>query len=244
MRVINFIRRIFISIFRSGKAVTTVANPIDHDPVVKYSEVQQEKYFSRKNNLVEEFGYDPVPVYSSDLSNHEPIGVMLADGTIVYSEKAKKESIPTVLIYKGYVIKYFNDKELEIRKQMVRDGATSLFMTEEEYNSMRHINSAGEDIHVDDIDNLKLDPNYAKPNIPMSSTVNLSDGKVDADKYIELHKDKVRELQEENTDKGNIIQPLDDKMGSEIESYVEYINRLKEEAMNKLYNTEERNESI
>ena len=89
-RFFSFIKSIFIS----AKAVNIVSTEQEKDVIpVPVAEVQEVRYFTRKNNLVEEFYSTPQILYSSNLENTEPIGAILSDGTMVYDKKFIEQEI-------------------------------------------------------------------------------------------------------------------------------------------------------
>lgn len=76
---------------------------------------KEPQWFSRKNNLADEFAYEPIPVYSSNLSSDTIVGTLNAHGDIIGND--------------GRVVPQEEEELLE-----------------------------------DDVEFLKLHPNYAKPN--------------------------------------------------------------------------------
>lgn len=85
-KLILFLKRLFKGTLKaSSKTITQVTTEVKvADPVEQSKQVQEIAYFTRANNIIDEFPYDPTPVYSSNFSdpNPEPIGWLQASGKI------------------------------------------------------------------------------------------------------------------------------------------------------------------
>lgn len=92
MRLLSLIRLLFHLLFPPKKKDQLPTSPSqevkssgsDINPLQEPIPIQKEApWFSRKNNLADEFAYEPVAVYSSNFDNTEPIGYLQADGSII-----------------------------------------------------------------------------------------------------------------------------------------------------------------
>lgn len=198
--MIKYLNRLFKSIFRSTEIIITSKLSI----IDTKTEIRDQGWFNRKNNIIENFGYIPTPIYGSDLSTI--IGVQLSDGTIKYRNKS--EVIPLEVEYKGYVIRYFNSAELEYKKGLIEEGATSQFITLEEWNYLKTINSISNNTFIDDIELLKNDANFMKPIESKSTTASISEADIDVEECIKLYEEKRKE-EIEDEDQGNTILPIE-----------------------------------
>jgi hypothetical protein len=116
-------------------------------------EVKDQSYFSRKNNLVAEFAYTPIPVYRGP-QDKEPMGWLDANGNIIRNREFAGE--PKIERYKGYVIQYFNEAELANHKVNIDyrlHNALSMtpWLSEEEFIHLKQVNQAGEELLKDDV---------------------------------------------------------------------------------------------
>lgn len=87
MRILRFFAKFFRGLFFSAKVANIVTTSKKEEETIKEPEPtvlsKEQTFFSRKNNLVEEFAYDPKPIYSSNLEDDKPVGYQLANGAFV-----------------------------------------------------------------------------------------------------------------------------------------------------------------
>lgn len=168
-RLIRWIKSLFRSSVAATKAVNTAVQQTTTVDTVKPEVKQDVPFFTRKNNLVQEFAYKPTPVYSSDLSSNEIVGHLGSGGEFI--PLSKDDDFSTITKeYKGYMVTAFNKSELAYKIDMIDAGKADNLMgviTMEEYNK----NKDGEQLLADDVEFLKDDPNYAKPNLEDDKTV-------------------------------------------------------------------------
>lgn len=180
-------------------------------------EIRDQSYFSRKNNLIAEFAYTPIPIYRSP-QDKEPIGWLGANGSIVKNKEFAGE--PKIERYRGYIIQYFNDIELANNKiyidyRLHNSLSMSSWLTEEEFQHLKEVNQLGEELLKDDIALLK---NMHKPNLPeekVSTTYT-----VGVDPYMQIKaKEQVKQIQDmENKLKSKLGMPIDSEDQAEIEN--------------------------
>lgn len=161
----NFITKLLKAIFRSGAAITTPAvipKEIVLQPEIKTVEQQ---WFQRQNNLVAEFTADPVPVYSSDFSNSEPIGWQMDDGTII---RIPGENKLLKKAHKGFMVMDMTPQGLQSKMTAIDRGETHGFMTLERYYAEAEMVEKGEmekeELLIDDVELIK---DKTIPEIPL-----------------------------------------------------------------------------
>lgn len=88
-KLFKFIRRLFGSAVVGTEVLNTVATVQEQEPplIEDKKEVKEVAWFTRANNLVAEFAFEPTPVYSSNFESSKPIGYLDADGKIMYEDE-------------------------------------------------------------------------------------------------------------------------------------------------------------
>lgn len=134
-----------------------------NDNILKSTDLQQEvkeqAWFSRTNNLVAEFAYTPTPVYSSDFSKPDIIGWLQSNGKITPNNTG------IVKEYKGFMIIAENHTDLATKIDLIDAGTVERFHTIAQWKNIQANLNSEEELLADDVDLLKNDPNYAKPNL-------------------------------------------------------------------------------
>lgn len=175
--MINKLIRWIKSLFRSTIAVNTIAVTVKEPELQSHeAKVMEQQFFVRKNNLVEEFAYVPTSAYSSNFNNPEPIGWLMADGSIsVMKLKENMINISKILKeeYCGYMLICDSEQEMKILKINVDSGHTDGLITIDRY----HLDMKGlqdkEELLMDDVDLLK---NKMKPQLPQSKNIDYAVG--------------------------------------------------------------------
>lgn len=81
VNIVKFFKRIFFT----AKVINIITDTKKQETVTieePAAEIKEISWFTRKNNLAEEFYYIPTPVYGMNLDDTTPIGFLQADGSI------------------------------------------------------------------------------------------------------------------------------------------------------------------
>jgi hypothetical protein len=183
------------------------------DILNKTQEVRDISYFSRINNLVAKFRYTPTSVHNSP-NDKTPMGWLDENGKIILNKD--HDGDPKVKIYKGYVIRYFNKAELDnhitrIEYKLKEGLVISEYLTENEYEILKEAEVLGNTLLADDVEFLKSDPNYAKPDLKIASNENKT-YTITPDPYL------VQELLEFQKQQEKVSEKLQGKLGVPIDN--------------------------
>jgi hypothetical protein len=81
LKFYNRFKRVLASLFMATKSINVIDKPVEI--IEPQPEVKEEQWFTRANDLVAEFVGEPVAIYSSNLSNPDPVAYQLPDGRMV-----------------------------------------------------------------------------------------------------------------------------------------------------------------
>lgn len=135
----------------------TILQSNSQDILAKTQETRDVGWFSRKNNLVQEFSYTPIPVYAGP-QDKESMGWLDADGKLIHN--TDRDGDPKIDVYRGYIIQFFNISELDNHKKTIDFRLHNMlsitnFLSEEEFRHLKEVNKSGEQLLEDDVDLLK-----------------------------------------------------------------------------------------
>lgn len=147
----KFLRRLFRSLFSSGEVMNTITTTQQQEVesiVNKEAEVKEMPWFTRKNDLVQEFAHEPILIYSSNFDNDEPIGKQLANGDILLDKHYDEDDIPTIkYAHKGFMVIAFNMDEAKYIESIINQGLTDGLISVYDYNKNKE---AEEDQNLQD----------------------------------------------------------------------------------------------
>ena len=180
MKLLTWIK----SLVQSTAAIDVVATSNkEPEPVALEAKVMEHQFFLKENNLVQQFAFDPIPIYSSNFSNPVPIGWQLADGSMVKFKPVEgviniNPDKKLVEEYGEYRLVAEDAEEMMFLKLNVDYGHTHGLQTIQQYNDeLSNINmnkdESEEELLADDVALLE---NKTMPQLPESKNIDYAVG--------------------------------------------------------------------